>query len=86
MPPSIINSKKLIYEVKNGALHLYPAQKFTKNILDKPGNRQLLAQVLPDLAIVIHDVDEPRPHEDPALSQISAIMGGVQEVKDDLPF
>lgn len=78
--------QKVDYEVKNGALHLYPAQKFTKNILDKPGNRQLLAQVLPDTDIIIHEVDEPHPHEDPALSQISAIMGGIQEVKDDLPF
>lgn len=78
--------QKVDYEVKNGTLHLYPTQKFTKSILDKPGNRQLLAQVLPDTDIVIHEVDEPRPHEDPALSQISAIMGGVQEVKEDLPF
>lgn len=78
--------QKVSYKLDGSTLHLYPAQKFTKSILDKAGNRQIMGQVLPNIALMIHDPNERIQPEDPALSQISAIMGNIQEVNGDAPF
>lgn len=77
---------KVNYEYDGATIHLYPDKKFTKSILDKPGNRQIMAQYLGGVALVIHEPGERVLPEDGQISQISAIMGGVQEVKGDLPF
>ena len=45
-----------------------------------------MAQYLGGVALVIHEPGERVLPEDGQISQISAIMGGVQEVKGDLPF
>lgn len=78
---------KVSFKILDNCLHLYPQQKFTKNILEKAGNRDLLASFLPtNFTLQIHSVgSEPTP-KDATLSQISDIMGNVQEVNGDLPF
>lgn len=78
--------RKVEYEYDGSTLHLYPDKKFTKSILDKPGNRQILAPYLSGAALIIHEPGERVLPEDGQISQISAIMGGVQEVKGDMPF
>lgn len=80
--------QKTSYQLKNDTLHLYPQQKFTKTILERPNNRQLLGRLLPGLKLTIHAPgSNPAPAtEDPTLSQISAIMGNVQAIDEDAPF
>lgn len=77
---------KVDYEYSDNTLHLYPDKKFTKSILDKPGNRQIMGQYLGGAALIIHEPGERQNPEDAQISQISAIMGGIQEVKGDMPF
>ena len=77
---------KVSHDYVNGTIHLYPDKKFTKNILDKPGNRQIMTQCLSGASLVIHDPEERDAPKDGPISQISAIMGNIQEVKGDLPF
>lgn len=77
---------KVEHNFDGSTLHIYPTLSFTKKILEKPGNHQILATQLPGIALVIHDIDESQTPEDSTISQISAIMGGVKEVKGDLPF
>lgn len=77
---------KVEYEFDAQTLHLYPKQKFAKNILEKPNNSQILTGELGGIALVIHEVGAHRTPEDGTISQISAIMGDIQEVNGDLPF
>lgn len=77
---------KVGHEYDGTTIHLYPDKKFTKSILDKPGNRQIMASYLGGVALMIHEPGEHTMPKDGQISQISAIMGGVQEVKGDLPF
>ena len=80
--------QKVSHELQGNTLHLYPQQKFTATILERPNNRQLLSRALSGLSLVIHAPGaQPAPTaEDPTLSQISAIMGNVQAVDEDAPF
>lgn len=78
--------QKVSYRLDGSTLHLYPTHKFTKSILEKPGNRQIMRQVLPNIAVAVHEPGEQTQPKDPALSQISAIMGNIQEVNGDAPF
>lgn len=80
--------QKVSHELQGDTLHLYPQQKFTATILERPNNRQLLSRALSGLSLVIHAPGaQPAPTaEDPTLSQISAIMGNVQAVDGDAPF
>lgn len=78
--------QKIDYEMKEDGLHLYPDHALTKNILEKSTSRQDLARHLGGLDFFIHRVDEHQPPKDATLSQISAIMGDIKEVKGDLPF
>ncbi len=80
--------QKVSHELRGDTLHLYPLQKFTATILERPNNRQLLSRALSGLSLVIHAPGaQPAPTaEDPTLSQISAIMGNVQAVDEDAPF
>lgn len=74
------------HEYLDGTLHLYPEKKFTKDILERPGNHQILNRALAGVALVIHQPGEGQAPEDNQISQISAIMGNVQDVGGDLPF
>ena len=80
--------QKVSHELQGDTLHLYPQQKFTATILERPNNRQLLSRALSGLSLVIHAPGaQPAPAaEDPTLSQISAIMGNVQAVDEAAPF
>lgn len=80
--------QKVSHALQGDTLHLYPQQKFTATILERPNNRQLLSRALSGLSLVIHAPGaQPAPAaEDPTLSQISAIMGNVQAVDEDAPF
>ena len=80
--------QKVTHELQGTTLHLYPQQKFTATILERPGNRQILSRALSGLSLVIHAPGaQPSPTaEDPTLSQISAIMGNVQAMDGDAPF
>lgn len=78
---------KITHDFDGQTLHLYPQQKFSKTILEKPNNNQLLLRILPSgIALTIHDVGEATKPQDATISQISAIMGNVQEVNGDSPF
>lgn len=78
---------KVSHELQENVLHIYPHQKFTKNILDKPGNREVIQNCLPTgITFEIHDFDEKPLARDDTLSEISAIMGDIQEVTSDSPF
>jgi len=77
---------KVDYEFNGKTLHIYPHQKFTKTILEKPNNTKILTDNLNNIELVIHDVGAHKLPEDGTISQISAIMGDIQEVTGDLPF
>lgn len=75
------------YEFDGKTLQLFPSSGFIKKILDKPENIKIITENLPGIGLSIHDVNEPHGAKDGTISQISAIMGGVQEVKkDEMPF
>lgn len=78
--------QKSSHKVIDHTLHIYPTQKFTKTILEKPNNTQIIMRHLGDLALTIHNIDDCPQPKDSVLSQISAIMGDVREVNEDLPF
>lgn len=78
--------QKIDYEMQDDGLHLYPDHALTKSILEKSNSKQDLARHLGGLEFFIHNVGEKDPPKDETLSQISAIMGDVREVKGDLPF
>ncbi len=78
--------QKIDHEYDNNTLHLYPQSKFVKTLLEKPRNHQILLDSLGGIALNIHDLSEKQPQKDPMLSQISAIMGDVREINEDLPF
>lgn len=81
-----VQLQKADYEFDGQTLHLYPAQKFTKTILEKPGNLQILRDCLAGYEVSIHDLGSHQPPKDDTLSQISAIMGDIREVKGEMPF
>ncbi len=78
--------QKTDYEFSSDTLHLYPSQKFAKNVLERPANSKILAKHLGGVALVIHDIGDRQAPKDETISQISAIMGDVREIKGDMPF
>lgn len=79
--------QKSDYEFTDNVLHIYPEHKLSKNILDKPGNSQIIARHLGGLSFKVHEAGERQLPKDETLSQISAIMGeDIREVKGDSPF
>ncbi len=78
--------RKVEYELVDTTLHLYPSNKFTKSVLEKPAHSQCLAKHLGNIALVLHELGERQSPKDETLSKISDIMGDIQEVKGDLPF
>ena len=84
-----IRLKKCPHVFQDNTLHLYPEKAIDKTIFSHPNNRPILAQCAAPAAIVVHEIDEAIPDEKSStFSQISAIMGRVQEVNDDgeIPF
>lgn len=82
------NICKADYEFKDGTLHVYPLNNFSKNILEQTQNFAVLQKYLGDTPITIHKPGS-KLSEDPQISQISAIMGNVQEVREvdkGMPF
>lgn len=82
------NLSKSDYEFTDGVLHIYPLNNFAKNLLEQEQNFATLQKYLGDATIIIHEPGS-KNEEDPQISQISAIMGNVQEVKEtdqDMPF
>lgn len=74
------------YDFDGQTLHLYPGNKIIQKIFDKPENTKTLSEHLGGASLAIHAPGE-RLAKDGTISQISAIMGGVQEVKkDEMPF
>lgn len=78
--------QKTDHELSGDTLHLYPLNKFSKGILEKPAHQQLLTKHLGGIALELHDLGTKQPPKDETLSQISAIMGDIKEVTGDLPF
>lgn len=79
--------QKVDFEYDGQTLHLYPFQKITKNILEKPANQSAIANHLDHVAFLIHNPGDPHGPEDATINQISAIMGSIQEVKTgEMPF
>ena len=78
--------RKVDYEFDGETLHLYPQQKLTKGILERPRNSQIVASCLNGYGFTIHEIGEKTPPQDETLSQISAIMGDVREINGDSPF
>ena len=72
------------YHVENGILHIYPSNKFTSQQLQRQASQKIL-QNATDLKI---SIDDPKTApKDPTLSDISDIMGAVQEDKSgENPF
>lgn len=74
------------YDFDGQTLHLYPSNKIIQKIFDKPENSKILSENLPGIKLTVHAPGD-RLAGDGTISQISAIMGGVQEVrKDEMPF
>lgn len=74
------------YDFDGQTLHLYPSNKIIQKIFDKPENTKILSENLRGIKLAIHAPGD-RLAGDGTISQISAIMGGVQEVrKDEMPF
>ncbi len=74
------------YDFDGQTLHLYPSNKIIQKIFDKPENTKILSERLGSAKLAIHAPGD-RLAGDGTISQISAIMGGVQEVrKDEMPF
>lgn len=78
--------QKVDYEFDGQTLHLYPEQKFTKTILEKPNNLKIIHDCLDGSNAIVHDLGERQAPKDETLSQISAIMGDIREVKGEMPF
>lgn len=78
--------QKCTHECEGGTLHLYPSTKFAKQFLQQASHAQILASHLHGQALLIHDPSDRKKPKDATLSQISAIMGDVQEVSGDSPF
>lgn len=81
-----VQLQKVDYEFDGQTLHLYPQQKFTKTILEKPNNLKILLDCANGTNVSVHNLGEKQSPKDETLSQISAIMGDVREVKGDMPF
>lgn len=76
------------YEFKDQTLHIYPLNNFAKTLLSNPDNFAVVKKYLGNSEVIIHPAGS-KISEDPQISQISAIMGNVQEVKEadkEMPF
>lgn len=74
------------YDFDGETLHIYPASKIAKSILEKPTYSQALVKCLDGIKLNIQPAGSKPYPEDSPLSKISAIMGGIQEIKGEMPF
>ena len=81
-----LNKCQIVEE--NDTVHIYPPQKITKLILDRPNNQELLASHFTKPFVIHSPEDSPVAKNSPKIAQISDIMGNVQEVNTDggVPF
>ena len=82
------NLSKADYEFTDGTLHIYPLNNFAKKILEENQNFAIFQKYLKDHPVIIHQPGS-KSAGDPQISQISAIMGDVQEVREvdeNMPF
>ncbi len=78
--------QKCDHEFDGTTLHIYPTQKFTVKFLKKAENSQALVEHLNGVSLIVHELEDRVIPKDESLSQISAIMGDVREIKGDMPF
>lgn len=78
--------QKCDHEFDGATLHIYPTQKFTVKFLKKAENSQALVNHLNGISLIVHELEDRVVPKDESLSQISAIMGDVREIKGDMPF
>ena len=74
--------RKSTITLKVKTLIIAPEKKIYKSILKSPNNAKMLAKYLPEgYGLEITDQNSENLQKDPTLSQISDIMGNIQEVK-----
>lgn len=75
------------YEIKDNTINIYPTSKIAHSGLAKDANKLILTEFSAGLKVLVHEVSKTPTTKDPVLSQISDIMGGAEEVKQDgVPF
>jgi len=74
---------KTTQKFENNTLHIYPERKITQTILARDKNKAILISASTGFQIKIHDFSEKQAEKDPLVSQISDIMGGAEEVKNN---
>ena len=86
LSPALLSQlKKCTIHEESNVIHIYPSTNLTKIILDRPTNRQTLSSAF-EKEFVVHDFGEAKNSS--KFSQISDIMGNIQEVNDNggIPF
>ncbi len=74
--------KKSTVTLDNKTIRIVPEKKIYKSILKSPNNATMLAKYLPEgYGLEITDQKTENIQKDPTLSQISDIMGNIQEVQ-----
>ena len=82
---------KTTHRFTDNILDIFPDKKITKTILSRDNNKRILVEAGGGVKITIHEVGELSVElpENSKLSQISDIMGKVEEVKNNggkIPF
>ena len=80
--------KNTTHELEGNTIHLYPQKKIAFTILSRDHNRAVLMKPYPNFTIKLHEFDTASA-KNPAFNQISAIMGGAEEVNtngEGVPF
>ena len=80
--------KNTTHELGGNTIHLYPQKKIAFTILSRDHNRAVLMKPYPNFTIKLHEFDTTSA-KNPAFNQISAIMGGAEEVNtngEGVPF
>lgn len=82
---------KTTYKFNHNTLEIFPDKKITYSILSRANNKRILLEAGGDIKIIIHEAGEKPQNltKDSKISQISGIMGAVEEVKNiggSVPF
>ncbi len=78
---------KTTHKVTDKTLEIFPEKKSTKDMLERKNSIETIRKYIGDRELIIHDPEDSQ--KDSALSKISDIMGGIQEVKTnggEIPF
>jgi hypothetical protein len=81
--------QKSTYEITDDAINIYPSNRIAHSGLTKDSNKAILCECGDGQhKIVVHEFAKINKSKDPVISQISDIMGGAEEVKQDggIPF